>query len=97
MLNICFLCYCFLLEGTDLCSVVSDSFYSFCISLKMFLISFLEFFKSNFIYLFLFLAVLGLRFFTGLSLVAESRGCSLVALWPSHSGGFSCGALGCST
>ena len=97
MLNICFLCYCFLLEGNDLYSVVSDSFYSFCISLKMFLISFLEFFKSNFIYLFLFLAVLGLRFFTGLSLVAESRGCSPAALWPSHCGGFSCGALGCST
>ena len=60
------------------------------LSLKMFLISFLEFLKILFTYFYFWL---GLRFFTGLSLVAESRGYSLVALWTSHCGGLSCGAL----
>ena len=82
----------FSLEGIDLGFVVSNFLFFLYLSLKMFLISFLEFLKNNFIYLFL--AVLGLRFFMGLSLVGESRGYSLVALWTSHCGGFSCGALG---
>ena len=32
----------------------------------------------------LFLVVLGLRSCSGFSLVVEERGCSLVAVWPSH-------------
>ena len=38
------------------------------------------FFKNNFIYLFLFWAVLGLRCYLGFSLVVESGGYSLVVV-----------------
>ena len=37
-------------------------------------------FKNDFIYLFLFLALLGLRCCVAFSLVVASRGCSLVAV-----------------